>query len=517
MRIAVGQISCESNTFATFRCDLKTVRTTGYLLEGGDSFSLRGTDNEVAGALAVLEKERGIEVVPLLATRWNSSSVLEADAHTYLCSHLLDALRLAGPVNGVFLSCHGSMVATDSDDPEGWLAASVREIVGPSVPVAMTLDLHGNVTDQMVESLNLIVAYEHYPHDDSFATGERGAHLLLRAARGEIRPATCRVRLPMILTAFHASTFGDGAFARMERAARALEKDRTILSVSNFLVGSYIDVPEMGSGTLVITDGDPERARAEAKRLARQYWDSRHEFIVETLSIAEALERGRAIDGGPVLLLNTADTTGGGAAGDSIDVAAGLVSLGVTEPALAMVVDPAAAAACHAAGLGAAVGIEVGHRIDRRWGAPVFLKGTVSKLSDGRFRYTGGIFGGTEASMGPSAVLEVDSLHLLIASRSTYDWADEQYRSMGLDASKAKWVEAKNMMNFRKAYGTIMRGAVVLDAPGPTPPDMRSLPFVRARRPWFPLDDIRKTQFDVAEGLVRTIFRASSGCGSFRL
>lgn len=496
MRIAVGQMSCESNTFATFRCDIETVRSTGYVLEGADVFTLRGTEGEVSGALSVLDKESDVEIVPLLATRWNSSSVLEAEAHAILRSMMLDALRAAGPVDGVFLSCHGSMVATDSDDPEGWLAASVREIVGPTVPVVMTLDLHGNVTDLMVRSLDLIVGYEHYPHDDTFTTGQRGARLLLSTARGEIRPAMCRVRLPMILTAFHASTFGDGAFARLERAARALEKQPGILSVSNFYVGSYIDLPEMACGSLVITDGDPVLARREAERLARQFWGDRREFLVDAVSVAEAVRRGRAIAGGPVLLLNTADTTGGGAAGDSIDVAAGLLDARVNEPALAMVVDPRAAAACHAAGEGGDVTLEVGHRVDSRWGTPAKIMGRVERLSDGRFRYTGGIFGGIEASMGDSAVLAIGSLRLLIMSRSTYDWADEQYRSVGLDAAAAKWVEAKNMMNYRKAYGSIMRGVFVLDSPGPTPPDMRALPFVRARRPWFPLDDIAEPPFE---------------------
>jgi microcystin degradation protein MlrC len=390
------------------------------------------------------------------------------------------------------------MVAGDSDDPEGWLAASVREIVGPAVPVAMTLDLHGNVTDRMVEMLDIVVGYEHYPHDDCFPTGQRVARLLLRTARGEIRPTTCRVRLPMILTAFNASTFGDGPFARLERATRAIEKEAGILSASMFYIGSYIDILEMGCCTLVIADDDPDLAARGAHRLADQYWADRAQYLVEAIPVAEALRRGRAIEGGPVILLNTADTTGGGAAGDSIDVAAGLIAAGVSEPALAMVVDPEAAAACHAAGEGATVTLGIGHHVDPRWGEPAEITGRVTKLTDGRFRYAGGIFGGTEASMGPSAVLAVGGLQLLVMSRSTYDWCDEQYRSAGLDPSLAKWVEAKNMMNFRRAYGDILKAAYVLDCPGPTPPDMRSLPFTRARRPWYPLDDIGEPVREVA-------------------
>jgi microcystin degradation protein MlrC len=499
LRVAVGQISCESNTFARFRCDLETVRTTGYLLEGERLFELRGTDNEVSGACTVLEGEAGATVVPLMASRWNSSSVLQAEAHAVLRETLLGRLREAGPVNGVLLSCHGSMVATDSDDPEADLAEAVRGIVGPEVPVAMTLDLHANVTDRMVRSIDLIVGYEHYPHDDAHTTGQRAARLLLDAIRGRISPTMARVRLPMIQTAFHASTSGDGPFARLERSARAREREAGVLSVSNFHVGSYIDVPEMGCSTLVITDADSGLARRHAIELAEAYWRDRHEYLVDRVSVAEAVRRGRELDAGPVLLLNTADTTGGGAAGDSISVAAGLLEAGIHEPALAMVVDPPAAAAWHPAGPGARLRLEVGHRVDPRWGRPVLLEGRVAALVDGRFRYTGGIFGGTDASMGPSAVFEVGPLRLLIMTASTYDWADEQYRSAGLDPTTARWVEAKNMMNFRRTYGHVMRAAYVLDAPGPTPADMRDLPFERARRPWFPMDDIQEPTFDRAE------------------
>jgi microcystin degradation protein MlrC len=498
MRIAVAQFSCESNSFANFRCDLETVHRTGYVLEHDSLFSLRGTDTELAGGLSVFDRDPDVEVVPLAAIRWNSSSILEAAAHTDLRHRIVGALRRAGPVEAILLSCHGSMVAADCDDPEGLLARDVRAIVGPQVPIAMTLDLHANVTDLMVEMLDLILGYEHYPHDDCFPTGERAARLLLRTARREVAPATCRVRVPMLLTAFKASTFGDGPFARMERAARRLEREPGILSVSSFFVGSYIDVEEIGSSTLVIADGDARLAERAARDLADAYWADRQQYLVETLSVAEAIARGRAIAGGPVILLNTADTTGGGAAGDSIDVAAGLIRARVGEPALAMVVDPDGAGACHAAGEGATVTLSLGHRLDPRWGEPLTLSGTVARLTDGRFRYTGGIFGGTEASMGPSAVLSVGSLKLLVMTNSTYDWADEQYRAAGLDPGAAKWVEAKNMMNFRRAYGSILKAAFVLDCPGPTPPDMRALPFSRARRPWYPRDEIEAPAFDLA-------------------
>jgi microcystin degradation protein MlrC len=392
-------------------------------------------------------------------------------------------------VDGVLLSCHGSMVAEGADDPEADLARGVRQVVGRSVPVVMTLDLHGNVTRPMVESLTAILGYKEYPHDDPVTTGERAAQLLLAAARGAVNPVMAWIRVPMILTAFNASTKGGGPFAQLMNQAKALEREAGILSSSMQFVGSYIDIPDMGCSTVVISDGDRERALREARKLAAGFWARRREFLVETVSVAEAVRRGRAIDGKPIILLDTADTTGGGAAGDSIDLVAGLLEAGVTEQALAMVVDPEAAQASIQAGAGSEVTVNLGHRVDPRWGKPIRVTGRVLRTSDGRFTYSGGIFGGTVGSMGPSAVLQIGNIHLLVQSLPTYDWKDEQYRSVGMHPETAKFVGAKNMMNFRNAYGAIMKGQFVLDLLGPTAPDMRSLPFTRARRPWFPLDD----------------------------
>jgi microcystin degradation protein MlrC len=295
-------------------------------------------------------------------------------------------------------------------------------------------------------------------------------------------------KLSLLLTAFNSTTLTDTPFAHLMAEAKALERDPQVLSASVFLVGSYLDAPDLGCSALVITDGDLERASEAARRLALDFWRRRFEFEVETLSVAEAVRRGRELDGGPVLLLDTADTTGGGAAGDGVGLVRGLLEAGVTEPCLAMVVDPDAAAACHRAGVGAALELVVGHRRDPRWGEPLRIRARVARISDGRFRYEGGILGGVEVTMGPSAVLALGSIRLLVMSAPTYDWGDDQYRAVGLDPGAAKFVGVKNMMNFRFGYGDAMKGFFVLDLHGPTPPDMRQLPFERVRRPIFPLD-----------------------------
>jgi len=488
LRIGVGGISLESNDFVPFTAERTDFVDAGFLAEGNEIFGLIDSTAEIGGALQRLRRERDVEIVPLLAARGVSSGRLSTQIWTELRDGLLDRLRAALPLAGVYLFHHGSMEAVGEDDPEGAIEAAVRERVGPATPVVVTCDLHANVTRRMVENSDAILGYEQYPHDDVARTGERGADLLLRIVRHEVRPCMAHAKLPLILTAFNSTTLTDTPYAQLMRAAKQLESDPPILSASIFLVGSYIDASDMGCSALVVADGDGERAAAEAERLARDFWDRRFDFEVETVSVAEALERGRAIDGGPVLLLDTSDTTGGGAAGDGIGLVRGLVDAAVEERSLAMVVDPEAAAACHRAGEGSELELVVGHRRDPRWGEPLRVRGRVERLPDGRFRYEGGILGGVEVSMGPSAVVAIGAVRLLVMSKPTYDWGDDQYRSVGLDPTAAKFVGVKNMMNFRFGYGDVMKGFFVLDLPGPTPPDMRSLPFERIARPVFPLD-----------------------------
>jgi microcystin degradation protein MlrC len=486
LRIAIGGMSVEANDFVPPTVGITGFSDAGFLLEGEAIRGLGGTEVELAGALDRLGEEPDVEVIPLFAARGILAGRLDGATYAQLRDRLLAAVREALPLDGIYLFQHGSMEAVGEDDPEGDTAARVRELT--DVPLVMSCDLHGNVTRRMVESTTAIVGYEHYPHDDVRRTGERAADLLLRAVRGETDPVMAHAKLDMVLTAFNSTTLEDTAYARLMREAKALEDDPAILSTSVFLVGSYIDCPDMGCSAIVIADGDAARAESEARSLAQAFWDRREQFAVQTLGVAEAVARGRAIDGGPVLLLDTADTTGGGGAGDGIGLVRGLLDAGLREDALAMVVDPAAAAACAAAGEGAELEVAVGHALAPRWGEPVTLSGRVERLLDGRFSYAGGPFGGVEVTMGPSAVLAVGRLRLLVMSRSTYDWADEQYRAAGLDPAAAKFVGVKNMMNFRFGYGDVMKGFFVLDLPGPTPPDMCLLPFERVTRPLYPLD-----------------------------
>jgi len=192
---------------------------------------------------------------------------------------------------------------------------------------------------------------------------------------------------------------------------------------------------------------------------------------------------------------------GGGATGDSSAAIRALLAAGVTGRALACVVDPEAASLCHAAGQGAHIALALGHKLDPRWGNPLHAEGRVATLTDGKFTYSGGIWAGLTGDLGPSACVRIGSIEAPVASRATYDWADEQYRSLGMDAGGAKFIVVKNPMNYRVGYAGMYQPLYVLDTPGPTPVSLRHVQYQRLQRPFFPADsDIPNFQPRVLRG-----------------
>ena len=218
------------------------------------------------------------------------------------------------------------------------------------------------------------------------------------------------------------------------------------------------------------------------------------------MSPADAIRAGLAVDGGPVVLLETADCAGGGASGDSVATLAALLEMGEPAPAaLVPVVDPAVAAASHRAGVGSSLEVRLGHGLDPKWGAPLAVEVRVLSLHDGHFLYIGGIWDGVAGEMGPAAVLAIGAVRVLVTSHATYDWADEQWQAVGIDPRQTKFVVAKNPMNYHNVYDAVAKAVFILDTPGPTPATIRQHSLQRMPRPYFPADD------DIA-GLEPTVF-----------
>ena len=482
--IAIGSIFLECNHFGGVRADRESFRRSELFF--GDEVLDRNAGT-VGGMLHVL-RERSVEIRPLLVASACPSGPVTADCYRELKRDLLDRLRATLPVSGVLLALHGAAAVEGIGDLEGDLLAAVRDLVGSNIPVVATLDLHAHVTEAMVHNADVLIAWETYPHRDAFTTGERGARALLDILDGTLRPTMVMAKVPVLVSGVLGHTEGPGPFADTMRFTKSFEQQAGVYSTSAFLVHPYLDLLSMGGGGLVITNGDPAEAERLARQVAEFYWTKRFDLEPPVFSLADAITRGLQIDGGPVLLVETADCCGGGAAGDSAASLRALFDASVDQTSLIPIVDPVVAAACHAAGEGAEIAVAIGHRVDPKFGSPVSVTGRVVRLSDGCFRYRGGIWDGQVGNMGPAAVLQVGALQIAVASHGTYEWCGEQYELLGLNARTAKFVVVKNPMNYDMAYGDVAKGAFILDTPGPTPATLRGQQFQNMRRPFYPAD-----------------------------
>ena len=228
MRIALGGITHEANSFCAHVTDMADFEAR-QVLRGDEILSnWQSTGTEQAGSLQVLTRVPDCEVIPTFLARALSGAPMYEPVFTGLLEELLTALKAAGPVDGVLLVLHGAMMSQDTPDATGEVLARVRALVGPSVPVVGTLDLHANVTARMVREATALVGYHTAPHVDMYETGQKAAQVLVAAIQGVISPTTSLVRLPMLLPPEN-STHNWGPLAEVIGRAVALEAEGSII------------------------------------------------------------------------------------------------------------------------------------------------------------------------------------------------------------------------------------------------------------------------------------------------
>jgi microcystin degradation protein MlrC len=481
-RIGVGGIFIESNHFTEQLADRAAFERSEWLCSG----ELLARNTGVLGGMTSVLRANDCEPVPLLYASASPSGAVRAEVYDALKNELLEWLDNAGELDGILLCLHGAGTAVNAPDMEGDLARVVRERVGDTVPIVGTLDLHAHITPELLVNTDALLAWETYPHVDAFETGERGAQAIVDILAARLKPVMAMAKVPVITSAIHGQTQPPGPFANVMQEAKRLEGSGTLYSISPILVHPYLNLPDMGGGVLVVANESETDAVAVAKRLAKRYWEKRHELQPKTLEPSEAVRRGLQIEGGPVLLVETADCCGGGATGDSVHTLKALLAEASDQSAIVPVVDPEAARRADAAGIGQAIRLQLGHRLDPKWGEPVFVDGIVSRLSDGAFTYAGGIWDGRSGYMGPTAVVEIGPIQIVVSSNATYDWMTEQFDLLELDIAACKFVVAKNPMNYQQAYAGLMKAAFVLDTPGPTPANTNALKYTEMTADWFP-------------------------------
>ena len=480
MKVLIGAIGHESNTFTPFL----TRREDFFVSRGSDILKKLWPRSSLAGIVATLE-EHGVEMVPTVAAGAMPGGIVERSVYEEFKQAVLDE---AGDVDGVCLFLHGAMRAEGVDYAENDLLKDLRARLGPEVPISIALDMHANIVAETVENVNAIVAYHTAPHTDAYETGVRAAEMLLEILERGSRVQMGFAKIPFLLPGEMAQTALD-PMASMMQMVKEIEDQPKVLSASLANGHCWADVPDIGVAAIVVTKADARRAQAEANRLAVAFWERRAEFGVsaEAYPVEEAVEKAMAAPESTVFLYDSGDNPGAGGTTDVPVVLETLLAKQAKSVVVASIWDTEAVQACIAAGVGQELTLSIGGKLDTRHGTPLKVTGKVRLLADGHL-YQGGIpRSPMRAQVGPIAVLNIDSVDVILSS-SRLSYVDPvQLCSLGLEPLDYRIVLLKRGY-LTAPFQAISERSILAFSPGATNCDVTRMHFNRVNRPMYPLD-----------------------------
>jgi microcystin degradation protein MlrC len=430
--------------------------------------------------------------VPILFAISQPHGPIAADLHERFLEEIVTGLRGAGPLDAVFIANHGGMIATQTDDPDGEIIAAVRGVVGPSVPIVVTLDLHANISQRMVEQSNLIIGYLTNPHVDMIARGEEAALALRLILAGRATPQAVLIRLPLtpasVTLLTHEGPYADLISYGQRRQA---EEGGRILNVSIF--GGFVFSDSEKNGLAIIVTGRYARepAAALAKELAERCWADRPRFRKTLTTIEQAVDLAKRTDRAPVIFSDSGDNPGGGGTGRTTDLLQALIRSGATDVLYGSLFDPPLADAANKAGVGSRFRARVNSHAGLPCDAPFEADAEVIGLHDGDIVGRLGIFAGRSLKLGPCAALRIGGVTVIVVS-ARQQTADPMFFEMfGLDIGKARTVAVKSRGHFRAGFRPWFPSEQVyeIDTEGLTSPVLERRQWTRLPRPVYPLDE----------------------------
>jgi len=488
MKVLIARLNHETNTFSPVPTPLAAFGDQGPQYDDDACRANRGQRTAMAAFIDLAEARGATLVTPVSGWAYPSGPV-QAEAYDQMCARIVAA---APGCDAILLDLHGAMVAEHCDDGEGDLLRRVRA-AAPGVPVGVALDLHGNVTQAMVDHADVIVGFKTYPHIDMYETGEHAGRLLFAMLDGRCRPAMAWRRLPLMTHTLRSAT-DRGAMQAAVEAARQLEADG-LLAVSVLAGFSLADIPHPCISVIAVADGDPAAADRAAARVAAQIWRERDGFVYRGEPLDASLARARELAAGqdrPILLLDHGDNCNSGGTCDTTAVLEAALAQGMQDILAGPLCDPQAVAQLAAAGEGARVSVAVGNKrslahlgIQAR---PLALTGVVRAVTDGQYRISGPTYTGMLCHMGRTAVLDTGPLRLVLCERPHEPWDLGVFESVNQDPRRARYLLLKSRMYCRPVFVPISAGLVECDSPGATTSDYAVFPYRKRARPLYPLE-----------------------------
>lgn len=476
MKVALAQFIYESNTFNPREADLEYFTQNGSWVTETTAVRqwAKASGSQLEGSLAVLEAA-GVTTVPVFVAMCGTpGGRLSHACYAQVRQTLHDCLQAALPADALLLHLHGAVCAVGVDDVEGDLLVLVREELGFTGRVVISLDLHANVTPLMLQYADAVTAYRTFPHQDFYSTGERAAQLVLKSQATVRTLAKLAVLVPPTATDHRA-----GHFAALLQQAREFEQQPGIIDVSLFPVQPWLDINGMGT-SVVVTATTAAAGRAIAEQLAESWYVQRHAWPTGLQPWSTILNTLASRTPAPWLLVDTADATTGGSDGTSAEAICRLWPLRDELPGevLLWVVDPAAVAAAQS-----------GEKKFRLGATGFPVEAGVMSCGEARYRARGRAYTGQEFSAGRAAVLRSGQMRIVVTEAGSLCADPAFYECLGLHPESALAVQVKSHMGWQAGYEVGPERGLRFDGPGCTSLNFARLPFTGARLELFPLTD----------------------------
>lgn len=469
--IGVAGLSCECSTFSP-------------LLSGERDF-LVSTGDELGSNYAFFAEYPEITVTPLLRARAIPGGSIEPGFYDSFKERLLDGLAAHGPWDGIYLDMHGAANVHGRDDVEGDMLAAIREAVGPDCIISASYDLHGNVSQRVVDSIDMLTAYRTAPHLDYYETQQRAFALLMRALRDGVRPLMAFRPVPVLVPGERSSTEWEPG-ATLYAAIQPTIDEFAIWDTSILIGYVWADEPR-ATGCTIAIGLDEEPTNAAADKLAKQFWEVREgfQFGVTAGTVDECIQLAMQESAHPVVISDSGDNPTAGGVGDIPYVLSRLLTAGAKSALVAAITDGAAVAACENAGIGATVSLSIGGKHDAIHGQPLAVEATVTSLHEIAWPTTPRA--GVVPTVNHVAVVQIQGVTVVLTERRTPFHRIQTFTQLGLDPHSYQIVVVK-MGYLVPEINQLAQRALLALSPGAVNQDIENLSYKRIRRPMYPMD-----------------------------
>ena len=485
-RIAVAGFQHETNTFAPTLARLAEFEEADCwpgLLSGGEVIEvLSGVNISITGFVDAARAAGGYEIIPVIWCSAEPSSYVTTDAFERISGMLLDGIRDAGNLDGIYLDLHGAMVTQDHEDGEGELLRRIRELTGPNLPIAVSFDLHATVTPEIVEHASSINIFRTYPHIDLADTGARAFQSLEHLLTGnQLCKAFRQVPFLVPLTSQHTESVPClSLYASLDQ----LPGD-TFVSADIAMGFPPADIFHSGP-SIVAYAGSQKQANEVADGLLQSFLDAEDRFEDKLISPEIAVAEATAHTGtGPVVIADAQDNPGAGASSDTTGLLHALVGGNAQGAVLALLDDAETALQAHNLGVGTEFSAMLGGKSGQDGQFPFDGRFRVETLGNGEFTFTGDMFGGITANLGPMAVLQVldtpADVRVVVGSVRCQCLDQAIFRHCGIEPAEQRIVAVKSSVHFRADFESLADKILVVEAPGAHPCRLDNIKYDKLR------------------------------------